>query len=162
MKNLGYDTYSVVGFSDGGRTGLMMAAKAPDVIRKAVAWGCNSFITPEEKRVIRSIRSIKGWSEEIKRPLEKIYGSELQSIWDKLSDVWLSAENLFRDDLPLIQCPVFILHGDKDPMVLKSHSEVFKNNIKKCRVHRFPFEGHNLQQTAPSQFNALVQEFLSA
>lgn len=91
-----------------------------------------------------------------------MYGDDLQMIWDKLTDVWLATENIFREDLPKIQCPVFILHGDKDPMVKSHHSDYFKQNLKLCRVHRFPMAGHNLQQTNHLDFNRMVQEFLLA
>lgn len=162
MESLGYSSYSVVGFSDGGRTGLIMAAKNPSVIRKAVAWGCNSYITNPEKDVIRSIRNVSLWAENIRKPLADIYGHELQAIWSKLTDCWTGYDNIFREDLPKIQCPVFILHGDKDPMVAKHQPEFFKANISRCRTHHFPYGGHNVQQTNPSEFNQMVQEFLEA
>lgn len=39
MEALGIDKYSIVGFSDGGRVGMMMAARQPERVRKVVAWG---------------------------------------------------------------------------------------------------------------------------
>lgn len=152
----------MVGFSDGGRTGLIMAAKVSDRVTKCVAWGCNAYFTPYEKDIVSRITSIKEWADEVRKPLEEIYGDELQPLWTSLCETWAGMDNIFREDLPNIMCPVFILHGDKDPMVAKHHSEFFKSNIKRCRVHRFPFAGHNLQQTNPAEFNQLVQEFLLA
>ena len=64
-----------------------MAARQPDRIRKVIAWGCNAYITMAEKEVIKRIRDVSTWSDEVRRPLENIYGDELQLIWDNLTDV---------------------------------------------------------------------------
>lgn len=162
MKELGYEKYSVVGFSDGGRVALIMASQAPGVITKCVAWGCNAYITPQEKDVMDRLSDIRDMDAGWRKTMEAIYGSELQPLWTSLCHTWSAMENIMREDLPNIVCPVFILHGDRDPMVAKHHADYFQANIKRCRVHRFPFGGHNLQQQFPQEFNRLVQEFLLA
>ena len=48
MKVLEFNKYSVLGWSDGGITGLIMAAKFNAAIEKLVFWGANSYILPEE------------------------------------------------------------------------------------------------------------------
>lgn len=54
MQSLGLNKYSVLGWSDGGITGLIMAAKNPNSIDKLVIWGSNSYILPEEKDIYES------------------------------------------------------------------------------------------------------------
>lgn len=48
MKSLDFNKYSVLGWSDGGITGMIMAAKFVDSIEKLVIWGSNAYIAPEE------------------------------------------------------------------------------------------------------------------
>lgn len=48
MKTLNFNKYSILGWSDGGITGLIMAAKFKDSIEKLVIWGSNAYITFEE------------------------------------------------------------------------------------------------------------------
>ena len=139
-----------------------MASMAPESVTKCVAWGCNAYITPAEKDIMNRLSDVRDLNESIRVPLEKIYGSELPGLWRDLCLSWAVMDNIMREDLPNIQCPVFILHGDRDPMVARHHADYFKANIKRCRVHRFPFGGHNLQQQYPKEFNSLVQEFLLA
>ena len=50
LQTLKYDNYSLVGWSDGGITALIMAAKYPHRIRKCVTLGANAYITKEEVR----------------------------------------------------------------------------------------------------------------
>lgn len=48
FQALNIPKYSVLGWSDGGTTSFIHAAKYPDSIIKLVAWGTNSFILPHE------------------------------------------------------------------------------------------------------------------
>lgn len=55
MKNLGYSKFSLVGWSDGGITSLILAAKYPDSIRKMVVLGANAYIHPDEIKIYDGI-----------------------------------------------------------------------------------------------------------
>lgn len=48
MKGLGHLNFSLIGWSDGGITSLMLASMHPESIRKMVVLGANSYIHPDE------------------------------------------------------------------------------------------------------------------
>lgn len=54
MQSLGLNRFSVLGWSDGGITGLIMAANYQDSVHKLVIWGSNSYILPEEMEIYKS------------------------------------------------------------------------------------------------------------
>lgn len=54
MKALGYTKFSLVGWSDGGITSLMLASMFPNNIRKMVAVAANAYVTPEEVKIYKS------------------------------------------------------------------------------------------------------------
>lgn len=54
MKVLNVGKYSVLGWSDGGIAGMIMAAKYKESIRKLVIWGANSYVLPEELKSYES------------------------------------------------------------------------------------------------------------
>lgn len=54
MRSLEFAKYSVLGWSDGGITGLLMAAKYQKSVEKLVIWGANSYILPEETKIYES------------------------------------------------------------------------------------------------------------
>lgn len=54
MQSLDLPNYSIVGWSDGGITGMIMAAKFNNSIEKLVIWGANSHILPEEMKIYES------------------------------------------------------------------------------------------------------------
>lgn len=54
MKSLDFSNYSILGWSDGGITALIMAAKFNDIVEKVVIWGANSYILPKEVEIYES------------------------------------------------------------------------------------------------------------
>lgn len=48
MRRLGFDKYSVAGWSDGGATGLVMASRFPEAIKKLIVWGAGTYVCPTE------------------------------------------------------------------------------------------------------------------
>lgn len=51
MKKLGFSNYSLVGWSDGGNTSMIIAAMYPKTIQKLVIFGSNASILPEEMEI---------------------------------------------------------------------------------------------------------------
>lgn len=48
FQNLGYEKYSLVGWSDGAITALIMAAAYPEVIDKIVVLAGNAYVTSKD------------------------------------------------------------------------------------------------------------------
>ena len=45
MRQIGYEKFNAVGWSDGGITGLVAASMHPDAIERLVVWGANAHVT---------------------------------------------------------------------------------------------------------------------
>lgn len=57
MNKLQIDKYSVLGFSDGGRTALWMAGQDyHNSIEKIVVWGASGWTSDQEKHTVTSFR----------------------------------------------------------------------------------------------------------
>ena len=54
MQTLGYDKFSLVGWSDGGITSLILAAHFPENVHKMIVFGANAYIKPEEMEIYES------------------------------------------------------------------------------------------------------------
>ena len=74
--------------------------------------------------------------------------------------IYCSGGDLCRQRLHLIQCPTFILHGGKDPLVPTFHADVLKEGIAYSRLHMFPDGKHNIHTAFAQEFNHLVLGFL--
>ncbi|KAG5887597.1 hypothetical protein JTB14_025756 [Gonioctena quinquepunctata] len=166
MKNLGIEKYSLLGWSDGGITSMIMAAKYAESVEKLVIWGANAYIIEKEREAYDSLRDISKWSEKMKAPLIALYTEKgLQDMWAKWCD---TVTKIYEDNdgdickecLKNIQCPTYILHGDKDPMVAPEHPGYLCSNIKIAKLDRFPEGKHNIHLRYAEEFNKLVSDFL--
>lgn len=48
FKELGFNKFSLLGWSDGGNSSMILSARYPDSVDKLVVWGSNAYIIKEE------------------------------------------------------------------------------------------------------------------
>lgn len=51
FQTLGNDRYSLMGWSDGGITSMILAAAYPEVVDKMVVWGANAYLTSKDTKI---------------------------------------------------------------------------------------------------------------
>jgi valacyclovir hydrolase len=162
-ERLGLNALRVMGWSDGGNVGALMAAKYPAKVKQLVMWGGNSFVSDEEIATFRSMRSLDSWSPRALETLKPIYGASLTEIWgryvDCMGEIHANGGDLYKDYLPRISCPTLILHGEKDPLVPAFHPSVLQAAIEGSSVHRFPEGKHNIHAKYAEEFNRIVSDF---
>ncbi|EPY87837.1 valacyclovir hydrolase-like protein [Camelus ferus] len=129
MITLQFKKVSLLGWSDGGITALIAAAKYPSYINKVMVWGANAYVTDEDKAIYEGIRDVSKWSERTRKPLEALYGIDY---FARTCEKWVDGINQFkrlpggnicRHLLPLVQCPTLVVHGERDPLVPRSHAD---------------------------------------
>ncbi|XP_067652088.1 valacyclovir hydrolase-like [Haliotis asinina] len=166
MNTLGQKRFSVLGWSDGGITGLLIASQYPDLVQKLVVWGANAYITPEDMKMYQAVEDIDQWSARMKEPFIQMYGEKyFRAQWSN----WVKAYSRYYTDskgdickaeLKNITCPTFILHGMKDPMVVGEHPVYLNKHIKNSRLHNMPEGKHNIHLKYADEFNKMVEDFL--
>ncbi|KAG7488344.1 hypothetical protein MATL_G00034040 [Megalops atlanticus] len=166
MLALKFKRFSLLGWSDGGITALIAAARNPSLVNKLVVWGSNAYVTEEDLKIYNAIRDVSTWSERMRKPMEDMYGArDFAKIWE----AWVDGISQFaqrpdgsicRELLPLISCPALIVHGEKDPMVPGFHPQYLLQHIHGSRLHLMPEGKHNLHLRFAAEFNQLVEEFL--
>nr|XP_031543915.1 receptor-interacting serine/threonine-protein kinase 1 isoform X4 [Vicugna pacos] len=146
MKTLQFKKVSLLGWSDGGITALIAAAKYPSYINKVVVWGANAYVTDEDKAIYEGIRDVSKWSERTRKPLEALYGIDY---FARTCEKWVDGINQFkrlpggnicRHLLPLVQCPTLVVHGERDPLVPRSHADFIHQHVRGSR--HASFGGH--------------------
>jgi len=97
LQSLGVKKYSLLGFSDGGITALIMAARCPKRILSLVTWGANAFVTREDLKLYEKIRNIDNWSEAMRKPFMELYGEEYFrtqfSLWVDAISAFINKQN---------------------------------------------------------------------
>ncbi|KAF7286769.1 hypothetical protein GWI33_004391 [Rhynchophorus ferrugineus] len=147
MESIGVSKFSLLGWSDGGISSLILAAKYPESVDKLVVWGANCYVLPADIDAFEKIRDIKKWSDRMKSPLIKLYTEEgLQKMWNDWCNVM---QDIYK-----------VLHGDKDPMVLPEHPKYLIKNIRNVKYHNYPDGKHNIHLKYSDDFNNLITDFI--
>ncbi|XP_060045135.1 valacyclovir hydrolase isoform X2 [Erinaceus europaeus] len=166
IRTLKFNKFSLLGWSDGGITALVAAAKYPSNINRMVIWGANAYVTDEDEMIYQGIRDVSKWSERIRKPLETLYGYDY---FAKTCEKWVDGigqfkhlpdGNICRHLLPMVQCPTLIVHGEKDPLVPRFHADFIHKHVRGSRLHLMPEGKHNLHIRFANEFNKLVEDFL--
>jgi pimeloyl-ACP methyl ester carboxylesterase len=153
LDHLQIDSAHVLGWSDGGNTGLIMAMQYPRKVKKLVAMGANIFIdnTVVEKRVFKELnKQLKELSQYTTAPAQNRV---------RLINMLLTEPKHTFDDLKAIHCPVLVLVGEKD-VIKPGHTKQIAANVPKSTLIIAPKETHYYPTENAASFNKTVLEFL--
>ncbi|KAK7505669.1 hypothetical protein BaRGS_00002940 [Batillaria attramentaria] len=166
MKSFQVPQYSVMGWSDGGITGLIIAGRYPQLLRRLIVWGANGYILESDMKLFRDIEDVNKWSERMREPFVKLYGMNyFQTQWSN----WVNAYGRYfkdrdgdicREEVKKIRCPTLIVHGQKDALVVQEHPDYLHATIPGSQLVNWPEGKHNLHLRYADELNKLAEEFL--
>ncbi|XP_052819074.1 valacyclovir hydrolase-like isoform X1 [Mya arenaria] len=166
IKKLGVEKVSILGWSDGGISGMIAAARYPQMVNKLVVWGSNAYITKKDMDVYNGIKDISNWSEKMRSPFLALYGEKyFREQWQNWVDAFQNYYDSRNGDICIqevekIKAKTLIVHGLKDPLVPLEHPDFLHQTIKGSRLYIMPEGKHNLHQKYHREFNFLVEHFL--
>ncbi|CAG7667368.1 unnamed protein product, partial [Allacma fusca] len=114
MQELGFKTYSIFGWSQGGATGMILAANFPESVQKLITLGAEHAIT---MRVYSAMKGIEFWPKgNLIKQLRYYDQNYLKRMTEEMFDlaVEINSNNggdFLRNTPSLIKCPVLIMHG---------------------------------------------------
>ncbi|XP_043265011.1 valacyclovir hydrolase-like [Colletes gigas] len=167
MKVLGYEKYSLVGWSAGGVVSLILAGMYPENVRKLVAVAANCYVSAQDMQNYELIRNIDNWPEEVRQPLIAYYGEEyFRKTWadgvDGIKNLYDNRNgSLCRESLPNITSPTLILQGSNDAGIRPEHPVYLRDHIAGAQMKIIENGIHPVQLQFPDQFNSIVTKFLT-
>lgn len=166
MKKLGFSNYSLLGWSDGGITALILAANHPQIIQKLIVIAGKAYITKKDVMIAESVPSIDNWNPKLLDYMLTIYKEDyLRGMWAE----WISTFRRFymkhdgdicKKELSKIQCPTLLVQGMKDFHIPLEHAVYLLKNIKQAKLVYIPEAKHNLHQQYSQNFTEMAQVFL--
>lgn len=148
INQLNLDSVYVIGFSDGGNSGLLLANYRPDKVKKLLVSGANykssAYIGMEKfKETILDVEWVESnWKEWIDYYKKISPNGDWKRYIMEGRKMWL-AENYFsKNILEEISIPVLVVYGDKDSVILEHGIEI-KNTIKNSQLCILPNTTHN-------------------
>ncbi|KAI1284903.1 Valacyclovir hydrolase [Halotydeus destructor] len=160
MKKLGYNSYSLMGWSAGGKTALVLAASYPSRIEKLVVWGTTAVVTERQKQILDAGENVSFWDPSKREKFYRIYGDATQQIWTKHVKFCMGLSDVCKSHVKKIRSPTMVFYGDKDFIEQEEVNYIIKS-IGEVQHHRFPEGRHDMHLQYVDEFNKLVDKFLT-
>lgn len=153
LDSLHIKSANVIGWSDGGINGLLLAMRHPEKVKKLATTGANlipdaSVLDPAGVEFIANITK------------ELLAAKQDESTKNTLKVITMMAlePHISLTDLQKIRCPVFVIGGDSD-VIKPSHTVQIFENIPQAYLWIVPVSGHATLQRHKDEFNDKVLAF---
>ena len=151
------DSAYVIGWSDGGINGLLLAIRHPENVKKLAVTGAN--LVPDTTAVPKEIWDmvIPGYNSAKKMTKRT---AQQETGW-KLLRLLVEQPHISLADLHKIKCPTLVIGGDHD-VIKPSHTMLIADNIPESYLWILPNSGHSTPVIYKDDFNKVVDKFFSS
>ena len=143
VQHLGLKKINILGWSDGGNTGLIFNSKHPEFVSKLITIGAN--LNP------------KG----VKEDLIKVFQNQIseQKGNQRLIKLMLNHPNITTNELRKIQNPVLIVAGSDD-VIKEEHTELIHQSIGGSELEIILNASHYIPFEQPDKLSKIITMFL--
>jgi pimeloyl-ACP methyl ester carboxylesterase len=170
LGKIGLGRADLIGWSDGGIVALLVAAKYPEHVRRAVVSGVSTRLEGIQPEFLKWLR------ETTPDGLVKILPKELRDAYERTSpdgsahwpvlvakarDLWLS-RSVEKTQLAAIDAAVLLIAGDQDYWATAEHSVDIFRSLRRSQLWIVPGTGHDTFNARPAWLLAVITDFLEA
>ena len=146
---------NILGWSDGGITGLLMAIKYPSYVNKLAITGAN--LEPSDQAIdgkaLKEIsRQLDGWKKNTSAPA---------AMEVRLFTMMLNQPHISVESLRSIKAPVLVMAGEHD-LILEKHTKLIAASIPNSKIYIFKGASHYVPVEKIDEFNNEVISFFEA
>lgn len=176
LHELGVAPAHLVGHSDGGEVGLVMAATAPHILRSVLTWGSGGSVRDPDGKIAALFRNamadpipdepdfpvfpgyrdylIATYGEEIARATTKSFAAAIDAIVAAGGDI-------LHGRADQISCPTLLMVGETDPFVSKSQIDDLAARMRNASAIEVSAAGHGIHEDRPDWFTKTVLDWLA-
>ncbi|MEO6231264.1 MAG: alpha/beta hydrolase [Ferruginibacter sp.] len=155
LDHLGLDSCYVIGWSDGGINGLLLAIRHPEKVKKLAVTGAN--LVPDTSAVDPYVHD---WAMKFNDSMQKLKPTPALKNQLKLFHLLSYEPHISIQQLNGISCPTLVIGGDHD-ILLPKHTLLIAESIPKSYLWILPNSGHSTPIFYKNQFNETVGDFFS-
>ena len=160
LDQLGLKSCYVIGWSDGGINGLLLAIRHPDKVKKLAVTGANLWpdTTAVDPFVYNwAMKYNQNLLETMKKPGANIAQTKNQL---KLAHLLSYEPHITIQQLQTITCPTLVIGGDHD-VIRPKHTMLIAQSIPNSYLWIIPNSGHSTPIFKKEQFNKVVGDFFA-
>lgn len=155
LTTLRVDSCYVVGWSDGGINGLLLAMRHPEKVKKLAITGTN---TSPDTTALDSV--FFRWMINTNDSLAKLPQTSSVKDQQKLLTLMMNNPHISSADLKQVKCPTLVIGGDHD-VIPVSHTVAIAQAIPQAYLWILPNSGHSTLITYKAMFNQIVSDFFN-
>ena len=161
MKALHLAKASLVGWSDGACTALVLASKIPAQVAGVFFFACNMDPSGTKEFVFTPIigRCLSRHKQDYARLSST--PDQFDSFSEAVGLMQRTQPNFSAQDLAKISVPVTIVHSEQDEFIKREHAEYLAQSIPDAEFVLLTEVSHFAPLQRPEQFNAIMLEVLS-
>lgn len=166
LDHLNITSTRILGWSDGGNTGLTMALKYPDYVEQLAIIGSNFHtdgLYDEMKEALKQTdvsqldpRIVVAYQQMSPTP------ERLSVFWEKLRTMWLNHPTLTTTQLQTIAAPTFVIAGANEEFIKESHSRKLADAIPSAQLELIDEGTHYVPLEQPELITTLLLDFYLA
>jgi len=150
------DSAYVIGWSDGGINGLLLAIRHPEKVKKLAITGAN--LVPDTTAVPQQIWDmVMPTLNQLKSKPNK---NDMEKNALKLFKLLAEQPHIPLSDLHKINCPTLVIGGDHD-VIKEEHTMLIYKNLPRSYLWILPGSGHSTPVVYKDDFNNVVDRFFS-
>lgn len=155
LTTLQVDSCYVIGWSDGGINGLLLAMRHPEKVKKLAITGANLW--PDTTAVESGILTM---AMDDRSKLAKAPQTPETKNSKKLLDLLIDQPHLSVKSLKQVHCPTLVIGGDND-VILPEHTLAIAKALPKSYLWILPNSGHSTPIRYRDLFNQIVGDFFA-
>lgn len=153
LDTMHLDSCYVIGWSDGGINGLLLAMRHPGKVKKLAVTGANLW--PDTTAVDPFVyHMVMNYNKEV----EKMPKTAETKASLKLLHLLSYEPNISTQQLRRIQCPTLVIGGDHD-VILPQHTMLIAQSIPQSYLWILPDSGHSTPIFYKELFNQVIADF---
>jgi len=162
LHDQGAERACLVGHSDGGSIGILVAAAHPEMVERLVLVAAHIYV---EAKMVPGLEVIErtAVSPAFLRSLQNEHGDRTRELVHAWLQGWKRPENLdfdLREYLPRVQCPTLVIQGEQDEHATPQHARDIASLVPKGKLWLIPGVHHMPTLEVPERFNEVVLDFL--
>jgi pimeloyl-ACP methyl ester carboxylesterase len=155
LDHLKIDSCRVIGWSDGGINGLLLALRHPKKVKKLAITGTNLWpdTTALDPWLYQTL--VNSYESLLKEPVTPKVKND-----KKLVALMLNEPHIQPRALKNVHCPSLIIAGDHD-VILPRHTLLIAESIPHSYLWILPNSGHSTLMVYKDEFNKVVMDFFT-